>query len=79
MQCYFAIFEALVRDGGDNMQTKIFKCHLQGEGTLPHLQITDPTTLSPLGVTWLQFLRLRVGKTMTKSFKVIGSNTHVDD
>jgi len=70
MRCYYAIFEAVVRDGDDNMKTKNFKCQLRGEGTLPHLQIIKPTTLSPLGVVWLEFPKIRVGKTMTKSFQV---------
>ena len=70
MRCYYAIFEAVVRDGGDNMKTKKFKCQLRGEGTLPYLQIIEPTILSPLGLIWLEFPKMRVGKSMTKSFQV---------
>lgn len=70
MQCYTAIFEAVVRDGGDNLKTKMFKCQLRGEGTLPQLQIIKPNTYSPSGAVWLKFPQLRIGKTMTKSFQV---------
>ncbi|EFJ12294.1 hypothetical protein SELMODRAFT_425615 [Selaginella moellendorffii] len=61
LQKYTGLLEVLVK-GRESPQ---FTCHIQGEGTLPHLFAESPSAVSPLGFPWLDFPRLLVGKSHT--------------
>ncbi|CAM6101477.1 unnamed protein product [Calypogeia fissa] len=65
IRTYAALFEAVVKNGGDDVRTKQFKCHLKGEGTLPHVQIEAPTEISPTGAPCLKYPRIKMNQSFT--------------
>ncbi|BFI31149.1 hydrocephalus-inducing protein [Marchantia polymorpha subsp. ruderalis] len=65
IRTYAAVFEAIVKNGGDNVKHKQFKCHIRGDGTLPHIQVECPTELSASGAPWLKYPRVKVNQSFT--------------
>ena len=60
---YAAVFEANVDNGEGDPRTQSFSCEVRGEGTLPHVLLEQPSTLTDEGAPLLAFPRLLLGKT----------------
>ena len=61
IQVFSGVFEAVVENGGDP-RTKSFSCELRGEGTLPHLVLSQQQTFNEEGFPAMDFARVLLGK-----------------
>lgn len=55
----------VVVENGSDPKTKQFTCELRGEGTLPHVTVESPETLSEEGHPVMHFPRVLLGKAHT--------------
>lgn len=72
MRQYSASFSADVEAGTDD-KTKRLQFSLSGEGTLPCMTVTDPTTRSEDGILEMDFGRKQVGKSKTRSITLLNN------
>eukprot|EP00501_MAST-03F_sp_TOSAG23-6_P000263 GSMAST32.ASY1.ANO1.269.1 assembled CDS len=70
IQHYSATFKALVDDSEYNAENGLLEVQLTGQGTMPCITIMDPMTRSANGRVLLDFNKLQIGKSRTRSITV---------